>query len=127
MTRQPLGGRSAHLARAALLGAVALLVAAAGEATTCPQVRVCIAIDGSGSIYSSDFSLMKTGLAEAVQDPTVVPQNGTVEFAFIEFGSISCLPHGGSRCRRGAAGRRAVCGSRHLDRAPGGAARGAQR
>ena len=88
MTRPGSVGGVAPLARVALLAAVGLLAGAPAVAgTACPQVRVCIAIDGSGSIYSSDFTLMKNGLADAVEDPTVVPQNGTVELAFIEFGT----------------------------------------
>ncbi|HSP98235.1 MAG TPA: DUF1194 domain-containing protein, partial [Candidatus Dormibacteraeota bacterium] len=77
----------APFALAALLLATCLVAAGANAGTSCPQVRVCIAIDGSGSISGSDFSLMKTGFADAVVDPAVVPQNGTVEFSFIEFGS----------------------------------------
>ena len=69
-------------------GAVILLSAARVVATpSCASVRVCIAIDGSGSITGSDFNLMTTGLADAVKDPSVVPQNGSVELSFIQFGS----------------------------------------
>jgi len=75
----------------ALAGVLAALLLHTGArpsaATTCANVRLCIAIDGSGSINSSEFNLMKTGLADAVGDPTVVPQNGTVELTFVQFGS----------------------------------------
>jgi hypothetical protein len=77
----------APFALAALLAAIGLAASGARAGTTCPQVRVCIAIDGSGSISAANFSLMKTGLADAVADPAVVPQNGTVELSFIQFGT----------------------------------------
>lgn len=72
-----------------IVGLVVLLAVAQqpAGAGTCPAVRLCIAIDGSGSINSSEFSLMINGLADAIVDPAVVPQSGNVELSFVQFGS----------------------------------------
>ena len=71
-----------------VLGLVVLLTTSPEpiHAGTCPSVRLCIAIDGSGSITSSQFSLMVNGLADAIVDPTVVPQSGAVEISAVQFG-----------------------------------------
>ncbi len=57
------------------------------QAGACPTVKLCIAIDGSGSISSSNFTLMVNGLAAAIEDPAVLPQNGSVEISAVQFGS----------------------------------------
>ena len=49
--------------------------------------QLCIALDGSGSISTDDFALQVTGLANAVGDPSVVPQDGSVEFSLVQFGT----------------------------------------
>ena len=56
--------------------------------TAGPTTQVCIALDGSGSIYSGDFTTMINGLAAAVQDSSVMPQNGSVELTVLQFGGI---------------------------------------
>lgn len=43
-------------------------------------------LDGSTSISSSDWKLMRTGLANAIKDPYVFPHDGTVELTVIQFG-----------------------------------------
>lgn len=48
--------------------------------------QVCVALDGSDSINASEFNLQITGLARAISDPAVVPQNGTVELGVVQFG-----------------------------------------
>ena len=50
------------------------------------KVQQAVCIDGSGSISSSDFGLLKEGLARAVEDPNTMPQDGTVELTVIQFG-----------------------------------------
>lgn len=47
---------------------------------------VCVVIDGSGSINSTNFALMKSGFSAAMRDGTIVPRNSTVEMAFIQLG-----------------------------------------
>jgi Protein of unknown function (DUF1194) len=80
--------------RARRRGVLVLVVASAiglstvhTAAAQCPSVKLCIAIDGSGSISASNFNLMITGLANAVTDPSIVPQDGSIEFSFVQFGS----------------------------------------
>jgi hypothetical protein len=57
------------------------------NASAAVGVELCANLDGSGSIMPADFSLQKQGLSAAVADPTVVPQNGTVALAVVQFAS----------------------------------------
>jgi uncharacterized repeat protein (TIGR01451 family) len=43
-------------------------------------------LDGSGSIQSSDWELMRTGLANAIENPNIFPHDGSVELTVIQFG-----------------------------------------
>lgn len=48
--------------------------------------QICVALDGSGSIGSGAFNLQITGLAHAISDPAIAPQDGTVELGVVQFG-----------------------------------------
>ncbi|WP_406662208.1 DUF1194 domain-containing protein [Methanolobus sp. ZRKC3] len=48
-------------------------------------------IDGSGSISGADFVLQKTGIANAIANPAIVPQDGSVSVCAIQFGSATTL------------------------------------
>jgi uncharacterized repeat protein (TIGR01451 family) len=48
--------------------------------------QFAIILDGSTSISSSDWKLMRTGLANAIKDPYMFPHDGTVELTVIQFG-----------------------------------------
>lgn len=48
-------------------------------------VQLVIIMDGSGSISNQDFLTMINGIANAISDPAVVPQNGTIEFGLVQF------------------------------------------
>ena len=55
--------------------------------TTSPDfTQFCLILDGSGSISPNDWGIMKTGLANAIGDPTLFPHDGTVELTVIQFG-----------------------------------------
>ncbi len=70
------------------LGLLCLFVVAPNAQTnTNVTVQLVIIIDGSGSISSADFTTMITGVANAISDPAVVPQNGTIEFGMVQFSS----------------------------------------
>lgn len=83
--------RNARCRRILLLGFLApfaVLPPRSAPATPgCPTVRLCLAIDGSGSISAADFDLMRNGLANAIGDSTTVPQTGTVEISVVQFAS----------------------------------------
>jgi len=49
--------------------------------------QICVALDGSGSIDYSDFDLQINGLANAIADPAIIPQDGTVELSVVQFGT----------------------------------------
>jgi uncharacterized protein YegL len=49
------------------------------------QVEIAFLMDDSGSIIPKDFFLAMEGLARAISDPYVVPQDGTVSVAVILF------------------------------------------
>ncbi len=51
------------------------------------KVQLVIILDGSGSIPNADFSTMINGIANALSDPAVVPQNGTIEVGLVQFSS----------------------------------------
>lgn len=57
----------------------------ADATSACANVRLCLVIDGSGSIGTSQFDLMRNGLANAIADSTVVPQGSAVEISAVEF------------------------------------------
>ncbi|MEM8960297.1 MAG: Calx-beta domain-containing protein [Acidobacteriota bacterium] len=48
---------------------------------------LALCMDGSGSISGSEFTLQLNGTAAAVEDPTVVPHNGTVRISVLQFNS----------------------------------------
>jgi len=48
--------------------------------------QLAMILDGSGSINSPDWQLMRTGLANAIEDPNIFPHDGSVELTVIQFG-----------------------------------------
>lgn len=62
-----------------------------GAVTSTERVDLFFLIDGSQSITQQDFELQKQGLAEAVKDPNVVPQDGTVRVCVIQFSSNASM------------------------------------
>ena len=47
--------------------------------------QLSILVDGSGSVKSADWNIMRTGLSEALKDPDVFPHNESVELNIIQF------------------------------------------
>ena len=50
---------------------------------------LCFAIDGSGSIDPTEFTLMIEGIASAIEDPLIVPQDGSISIGVVQFPSRS--------------------------------------
>ena len=67
-----------------LVSAVAAPAVHAQPAVTW-QVGICL--DGSGSINSTEWQIMLDGLADAVGDANIVPQDGTIELTVVQFAS----------------------------------------
>jgi len=55
------------------------------------QVDLFFLIDGSGSIDAANFTLQLEGLAYAINDSTVVPQDGSVSVCVIQFSDYARL------------------------------------
>lgn len=53
---------------------------------TTEPTQLAIILDGSSSISSSDWKIMRTGLANAIKDQNIFPHDGTVELTVIQFG-----------------------------------------
>ncbi|WP_353571925.1 ricin-type beta-trefoil lectin domain protein [Candidatus Albibeggiatoa sp. nov. BB20] len=49
------------------------------------SIELCTTLDGSESIISSDFQVQLEGLAQALRDPSVVPQDGSVTVSIVHF------------------------------------------
>lgn len=50
-----------------------------------PGQELCLIVDGSGSMSEEEFQLQVEGLAQAVADPGIVPQNGSVVISVVQF------------------------------------------
>jgi uncharacterized repeat protein (TIGR01451 family) len=48
--------------------------------------QFALVLDGSGSISSADWDIMRTGLANAIEDSSIFPHDGSVELTVIQFG-----------------------------------------
>jgi uncharacterized protein YegL len=66
------------------LAALGLAMAAPAQAAT---LELGLAIDESGSISSSNFTLQKQGYIAALSDPTVLPLDGSVAIGVVKFSS----------------------------------------
>lgn len=53
--------------------------------TAGPSIQLCIAVDGSTSIALDDFSTMRNALAAAIEDNSVMPQDGVLELSVLQF------------------------------------------
>jgi PKD repeat protein len=68
------------------VGLLCLFVASpTAQTNNTVKTQLVIIMDGSGSISLTDFLTMLTGIANAISDPAVLPQNGTVEFGLVQF------------------------------------------
>ena len=54
------------------------------------KVQLCMVIDGSGSVNSSEWAIMREAIAESVND--TVPHDGSVELTIVQFGYSSGVP-----------------------------------
>jgi uncharacterized protein YegL len=78
-----------HVITALMVLAMTLPIAATlVQADDGVQVQFAVILDGSGSISSENWTTMIDGLAAAVEDPTAIPQDGSVELTVIQFGGI---------------------------------------
>ncbi|MCV6638988.1 ricin-type beta-trefoil lectin domain protein [Candidatus Albibeggiatoa sp. nov. NOAA] len=49
------------------------------------SIELCTTLDGSESIIPSDFQVQLDGLSQALRDPAVVPQDGSVTISIVHF------------------------------------------
>ncbi len=52
-----------------------------------PFTQMALILDGSGSISHSEWKLVREGLANAIENESVFPHDGSVELTIIQFGS----------------------------------------
>ncbi len=69
-----------------LVGTVIGLSTTTAYADPDVEAQLCIILDGSGSIKAGEWSLIINGLAEAIEDPSCFPQDGSVELTIIMWG-----------------------------------------
>ncbi|MCX8104049.1 MAG: PKD domain-containing protein [Candidatus Bipolaricaulota bacterium] len=70
------------------MGLLSLLVTAPNaQQSNTVTVQLVIIMDGSGSISNQDFGTMIEAIARNLENPGVVPRNGTVEFGMVQFSS----------------------------------------
>jgi len=70
------------------IGESASLTITAVVTLTTEPTQFGIILDGSTSISSSNWNLMRTGLANAIKDPNMFPHDGTVELTIVQFGRM---------------------------------------
>jgi len=58
------------------------------------KVQLAILLDASESILSSNWDIMVDGLADAVENPYCIPQDGSVELTVVRFSSSADVPVG---------------------------------
>jgi hypothetical protein len=85
MSRVLKGRKGWQLGAAALL--FGLLFATNVSAQAGGDVSLCLSLDGSGSLSSTDFDLQIDGYASAIESSAIVPRDGTVSFAVVQFSS----------------------------------------
>jgi uncharacterized repeat protein (TIGR01451 family) len=68
------------------VGETACLTITAIVTLTSEATQLAMILDGSGSISSSDWSLMKEGLARSIENSSTFPHDGNVELTVIQFG-----------------------------------------
>jgi len=65
----------------------ALLLTGFGAGAHGASTELVLAIDGSGSIVTSDWTMMLSGYAAAIANPSIVPQDGSVALGVVQFSS----------------------------------------
>ncbi len=77
------------------LSAVTMAVAVAATLAASPAraipIELGLAIDGSGSISTSNFALQRNAYINVLQDVSVLPQDGSVAVGISQFSSFSTL------------------------------------
>jgi hypothetical protein len=73
----------------ALLSAVCLLLSTfnVAYAAASPKIQLCMVIDGSGTMTDSDWTIIVNAVAKIVNQ--IIPHDGRVEFALVQFGNDS--------------------------------------
>ena len=66
---------------------MALLLTGFGAGAHGASTELVLAIDGSGSIVTSDWAMMLSGYAAAIANPSIVPQDGSVALGVVQFSS----------------------------------------
>lgn len=71
-----------------LVTAILFLVLPPATSPAAGPIQLCIAVDGSASLEREDFAALKSALAAAIEDSSVLPHNGLVELTVLQFGTF---------------------------------------
>lgn len=74
-----------------LVGTVVFVPFGSASAQPAVDTQLCFAIDGSGSISPNDFTTEKQGIGNAIKNPTIMPQDGSVEVSAVLFSSTATV------------------------------------
>lgn len=58
-----------------------------GETFSRTPTQLALVLDGSGSINAGDWEMMRTGLANAINNSSILPHDGSVQLTVIQFGT----------------------------------------
>ena len=64
------------------------------EATPGVEVQIAMILDGSGSISSANWTIIKEGVASAVENSSCVPHGGSVELTVVQFSDSAAVEVG---------------------------------
>lgn len=80
--------------RSMLFGAVIAMGLAAATPSHAISIELGLAIDGSGSISSSNFALQKNAYISVLQDSSLVPRDGSIAIGVVQFSSSAQTEYG---------------------------------
>ena len=60
-----------------------------GTNTYIEPTQLAMVLDGSGSISDHDWNLIRNGLANAIENESVFPHDGSVELTVVQFGEVN--------------------------------------
>lgn len=76
-----------HRVRRLFGGLLALTLGLIAVPNALARTDLVFIVDGSGSVSSTDWSIQKAGIVSAIQNPLIVPRDGSIGMAVVQFSS----------------------------------------